>query len=222
MNTSYRMGILIVIAVTATLFSCASSTPKQPGFLKGYYQYLEHGPEGGAKLRWQKPGTDFSKYDKIMLDNIVYFFAEDSEYKGIEAEQLVELSNTFKQEIIDAYKDTYPVVTEPGPGVARLKIAITGLKQSKPVISGISTIVPIGLGVSMIKKGSTGAWTGSGRTSVELIVIDSMTEDVISVAQDEQIAGFTERFSKLGSAKEAFKYWAKRLRAFTDRAHGKI
>jgi hypothetical protein len=72
--------------------------------------------------------------------------------------------------------------------------------------------VPMGLAASVVKKGSTGAWVGSGATGMETIFIDSMTNDVLGVGQDEQVAGFTERFSKWGSAKEAFKFWAGRLK----------
>ncbi len=211
---------LILLVFATTIISCASA-PKQSGFLGEYYEDLQPGPKGGANLRWIKPGVDFKNYDKVMLDSVVYFFADDSEYKGIDPAVLLGLSTEFEQEVKEAYKGGYPIVTEPGPGVARLKIALTGLKQSSPVVSGITTALPIGLVISAAKKGTTGAWTGSGATSVELIVIDSVTNEVIVAAQDEQTAGFTERFSKYGSAKEAFKFWAKRLRTFIDLAHGK-
>ena len=47
-----------------------------------------------------------------------------------------------------------------------------------------------------------------------------MTNEVIAVAKDQQTAGYFKRFSKLGSAKEAFKYWAERIKTFLDEAHG--
>jgi hypothetical protein len=46
---------------------------------------------------------------------------------------------------------------------------------------------------------------------MEAIWIDSSTNEVVGVGQDEQVAGFTDRFSKWGSAKEAFKFWSARL-----------
>jgi hypothetical protein len=87
-------------------------------------------------------------------------------------------------------------------------------------LSAVTTVVPIGLGISLIKKGATGAWTGSGATGAELMAIDSMSGDVIAVAQDKKTAGFTERFSKWGSAEDAFKFWGERLKLFLDQAHG--
>jgi hypothetical protein len=53
-----------------------------------------------------------------------------------------------------------------------------------------------------------------------MMAIDTTNNEVIAVARDEQTAAFTERFSKYGSADEAFKFWAGRIRAFLDQAHG--
>jgi len=121
---------------------------------------------------------------------------------------------------VTALKGKYAIVADPGPDVVRIKIALTGIKQSRPVLSGVTSIVPVGLAVSIMKKGATGSWTGSGATRGEMIAIDTMSNEVIGVAVDEQTAGFTERFSKYGSAEEAFKFWAGRIKVFLDQAHG--
>ncbi len=214
---------LSVLAICAALgmaaVSCAS-IQKPSGFLGDHYKDLQSGPEGGARLRWIKPGVDFSKYNKVMLDSVVFYFAPDSEDKGIDPEQMKELSDAFNLELVNALKEKYPIVSEPGPDVLRIKIALTGIKQSRPVLSGVTTVVPVGLAISIAKKGSTGSWAGSGATGAELMAIDTKKNEVIAVAKDEQVAGFTERFSRYGSANEAFKFWAGRIRGFLDEAHG--
>ena len=231
MKTSVRnvMAVVMGIALVSFVISCASTgsqtkKPKQPpqteGFLDGYYKDLQPGPEGGAKMRWLKPGVDFGKYNKIMLDSVIFYFADDSENKGIDAEDMKELADACDKQVVDALKDTYPIVAEPGPDVLRLRFAITDLKQSRPVLSAITSVVPIGLGISILKKGATGSWSGSGATSAEVMALDSMTNEVIGVAQDDKSAGFTERFTKWGSAEEAFKFWGERLKLFMDNAHG--
>jgi hypothetical protein len=53
-----------------------------------------------------------------------------------------------------------------------------------------------------------------------MMALDALTNDVIAVAQDDKTAGFTERFSKWGSAEEAFKYWAERVKLYLDQVHG--
>jgi len=111
-------------------------------------------------------------------------------------------------------------VAEPGPDVARIRFAITNVKPSKPGISAVTSVVPVGLAVSVAKKGATGGWAGSGETCAELLVFDSLTNDVIAMAWDQQQAAFESRFSKWGSANDAFKFWSERLVIFMDNAKG--
>jgi Protein of unknown function (DUF3313) len=231
MKTSVRniMAVVMGIALVSLTVSCATTgpqskgaeaAPQTEGFLDGYYKDLQPGPEGGAKMRWLKPGADFGKYNKIMLDSVIFYFADDSENKGIDAQDMKELADGCDKQIVDVLKGSYPIVAEPGPDVIRLRFAITDLKQSRPVLSAVTSVVPVGLGISIIKKGATGSWSGSGATSAEVMILDSMTNDVIAVAQDDKSAGFTERFSKWGSTEDAFKFWAERIKLFLDQAHG--
>jgi hypothetical protein len=231
MNTAVRrlLAVAMGIALVTFTISCASTgasskgaaaAPQTEGFLNGYYKDLQPGPEGGAKMRWLKPGVDFGKYNKVMLESVIFFFADDCEYKGCDPQALKELADACNLQVVNVLKATYPIVAEPGPDVVRIRFAITDLEQSRPVLSAVTTVVPIGLGISIIKKGATGSWTGSGATGAELMAIDSMTGDVIAVAQDKKTAGFTERFTKWGSAEDAFKFWGERLKLFLDQAHG--
>lgn len=192
---------------------------EQSGFLRGYYGKLERGPSDGADMRWLNPDTNFARYNKVMLDSVVFYLDDDSPYKGIDGNQMKELTDSFNLALVNALKDKYPIVSEPGPDVVRIQVAITRLKQSRPGLSAVSSVVPIGLGISTLKKGATGSWTGSGATGAEFMALDSMSNEVVAAAQDERDAGFTERFSKWGSAEEAFQYWAERIRAFMDTAH---
>jgi len=207
------------------LAGCASTggkktvkaTQPKKGFLNGYYEKMESGPKDGAKMRWLKPGVDFSRYNKVMLDSIIFFFADDSENKGIDAYEMKELADKCNRKVFDVLNDTYPVVAEPGPDVIRLRAAITDLKQSRPALSAVTTVIPVGLAISVVKKGAEGSWTGAGATSAEFMALDSMTNDVIAVAQDERKGGFEERFTKWGSTEEAFKFWAERMKLLLDR-----
>ena len=197
-----------------------AAPPATAKFLGDYEKELVPGPPGGAKMRWLRPGVDFSQYDKVMVDSVVFFFADDSDNKGIDPQVLKELADSFNQAIVTTLQGKYPIVAEPGPDVIRLRFAITDLKQSKPVMSGVTSVVPVGLGVSLLKKGATGSWAGSGATEGEMLALDSLTNEVIAAAKDERTAAFTERFSKWGSAEEAFKFWAERVKIFLDHVHG--
>jgi putative nucleotidyltransferase with HDIG domain len=181
---------------------------------------LEPGPPGGARMRWLKPGVDFSKYRRLMLDPVVFFFAPDSEYKGMDPQELKCLADDFKQQLVDSLKKRYPVAAVPGPDVVRIRFAITDLRQYRPVLSDIASEGSIDLGKDNLKKRTAASWAGSGATGAELMMFDSMTQDVVAAAKDERTIGLKEKFTKWGSAEDAFKYWADRLRFFLDQAAG--
>lgn len=221
----FRWGLVFVILMAgcATMDGGKMSAERQgqTGFLKGYYDKLESGPEGGAKLRWIKPDVDWPRYNYVMLDSVVFFFDDASEYTGIDAHDLRDMADGFNKVLVETLKEDYPIVKEPGIDVLRIRFAITDLKQSHPGLSAVTTVVPVGLGVSILKKGATGSWTGSGATSAEMMALDSMTDDVLAVGKDERSASFGDRFSKWGSAEEAFKFWAERVKDYLDRVHGR-
>ncbi len=98
----------------------------------------------------------------------------------------------------------------------RFCFVIVDLKKSRPGLSAVTTAIPVGLGFSLIRKGATDSWSGSGSTTCQFIVQDSMTNEAIGAAEDEYRAGFMERFPKQGSAEDAFTYGGKRMRKVSD------
>ncbi len=203
--------MFVLIMGMMFLASCATTAPRNTGFLGEYYKNLMPAPEGGiAKMRWMKPGVDFAKYKKVMVDYVVFSLAEDSQYKAISGDEMKELGDAASLALVNAIKKKDQVVAEPGPDVWRLRIAIVGLKQSNPAISAVTTVIPVGLGISVIKKGAVGAWSGAGATQAEAMLLDSSTNEVLAVGYLEYTAGFTERFTKWGSVEDAFKYWGEK------------
>ena len=215
MKSALRMSAVVLIILAFVVTTGLAAESKYSGFLDNYNN-LQPGPEGGVKMRWLNPNVDLAKYNKFMVESVVFFFADDSQYKGIDPQEMKELADTFNQELITAIQAKYAISMEPGPDVMRIRIAITGLKASKPGVSTVSSLLPIGLVFSAAKKGASGSWSGSGATGAEAMFLDSMTNEVIGQAVDERTAGFSERFSKWGSAQEAFKFWAGRFVQFID------
>ncbi len=225
MKTGIRMAMAIVIGLAFMASPVMAKEDKKfSGFLGDpkVYKQLKPGPEGGAKLRWLKPGVDLKVYDKFMVDGVIFYLNDKSEHKGVccDPKEMKELADKFNQALVAAFKDKYPIVTEPGPDVARIRIAITNVEASSPGVSAVTSILPIGLAVSAVKKGATDSWSGSGATGAEMMILDSTTNDVIGMAVDDKTAAFSERFSKWGSAEEAFKFWSERLVAFMDGVKG--
>jgi putative nucleotidyltransferase with HDIG domain len=180
---------------------------------------LEPGPPGGAKWRWLNPGVDFSRYKRLMIDNVVFFFAPDSEYKGMDPQELKGVADAFRRQMVETLKPSYPIAQKPAPDAIRLRFAITDLRQNRPELSTLAPNGPIGSGQDDPQKRPGTSWSGTGATGAEMLMFDSMTGEVVAAAKDERTTGLKEKFTRWGSAEDAFQFWADRLKAFLDHAH---
>ena len=195
------MGLMVLAA-------CATAPTYHGVFVPPEYaSKFEPSPYDKYTLRWIKPGYDFKKYNKAMVDYVVFSLAHDSDYKGINGDEMKKLADAASKAVVDAISAKAPVVSDPGPDVARVKFAITDLKQSRPAISAVTSVIPVGIGINLIRKGATDEWSGSGLTKGEVLIIDSTTNEVIAAGYTDYSAKFTERFTRWGSVEEAFKHW---------------
>ena len=221
MNKTHCMtkGLVIVLA-SFFLSGCAAAPKDAPtGFLKEYPQF-QPGPAEGIDQIYTKPGMDLKKYNRVMLDEAQFYLKKDAASQGLQASELKELSDTFHRAVFEALGTAYPLVTEPGPDVLRIRLAVTNVETSNPAMSGITTVLPIGLAVSVAKKATTGGYTGVGGASMEVEFLDSTTNERLAAGVDTFNGSKMSGFSKLGATKEAFEFWAKRLRVTLDNAHG--
>jgi len=219
-NTWKIIFVLAISIVLAMATGCATQKTARSGFLESYPAF-EPGPKDGVDSVYVKKDVDFTSYDKIMVDHVVFYFSEDAKYKGIHADELKELADTFHKAFAEALANAYPLVDKPAPGVLRIRTAITDLVPSKPGLSGVTTVVPIGLAIDLVKSGAGGGHTGVGQASIEVEFLDSMTNERIAAALDTKPGGKLEGLTKWGAAKGAFEFWAKRLKTSLDQIHGK-
>jgi hypothetical protein len=155
---------------------------------------------------------------------VEFYFSEDSKYKGINADTISKLSDAFHKAMVKALEDEYPFVSEPGPGVLRVRFAITKVKSAIPVVASITSVMPAGLALSIVKKGVTGTHMNVGGATMEAEFLDAQTNDRVAVVMDERTGAkykVYDGLTKWGYTKDVFSFWAKRLRKFLDEAHGK-
>jgi hypothetical protein len=214
------MLVVMVSAALAIPTGCASKKATQAGFLENY-PVFEPGPKEGADWVYFKKGVNFGAYNKVMMDHVVFYLKDDAEYKGIHADELKELADAFHKAVVEALEGAYPLVDKPGPDAMRIRPAITEVVPSKRGLSAVTTVIPVGLALSTIKKGVTGQHTGVGKATLEVEILDSLTNERIAAAIDTKAGGKLSGVTKWGAAKDAFEFWAKRLRAFLDEAHGR-
>lgn len=119
-----RFSLYGLVLLTLFLTACASgpTSEQTPGpasyaaFLT-YPDRLQPVPGDDGAYRWAAPDANLGRYNKVLLDPIQVQLASDAEYKAIDPAQLKTLVDGFRQALVKALGDAYPVVTQPGSGV---------------------------------------------------------------------------------------------------------
>ena len=183
MKITLRVSIVLIIGLAFTMtIGCATKPERKPeGFLTDYSKLSENTFDA-LTLGYEKDGVDWNAYDKFIVEKVVFFLDENSEYKGIDPEDFTELARYFYDSMVEAFTGYYSFADKPGPGTFRLRIAITDLVQNKPVLGTWSTFMPPALAISHVKKATTGSHMGMGSVSFELEAIDSQTNEVLGAA----------------------------------------
>jgi hypothetical protein len=243
LNMPAALCLISVMAVTnvgaegtaeqsAAIESGAFGGYQPKGFLSDYSKLKSEGDDSEAFI-YIDSAVDFGKYRKLLIDRIKIWFKDDADYKGIDPTDLKALTDYFHHAIVKAVEDKHPVVTEPGPDVLRLRIAVTDLVPNKPSASVVSLAVPFlwvadaGTGVA---KGETGSTAFSGEATVEFEALDSVsTRQVAAYIEtragkkynwthgvEEGVSSYLKAYSTWDYTKQAMDYWAQLLRKRLD------
>jgi len=192
---------------------------EQTGFL-GDYSQLKPGGADRAALVYLKPGVDHKSYDKIMFERVTVWLSKDAEYRAVDPALLKELTDYFQKALLEAVKDGYQVVDQPGPGVMRVRVAITDVKPSKPVSNTLSSILPVGWVVAGATKIASDDNLGTGEAAAEMEVLDAVSGERLAAAVDRRQGGKMAFRGKWTDTRAAFDFWAERFRQRLDELRG--
>jgi hypothetical protein len=223
-------GILLLVSISLSPFTSAQSEEDQvqfSGFL-GDYSALQPDPQGRWLLLYLKSEDVLKDYTKFIIDPVFVYFQENEEGNGFDPEEISQLTDYFRRAVAEelAKSDTYRVVFDPGPGVARFRIAITNVNPGGR--KGNMAVKAVGTGVGMATVPLVGMFTprvSLGDASVEAELLDSLTEERIAAMVDTRTGGrrffsFISGLKKWSDVHAAFRTWAKEFREDLDRVHG--
>jgi hypothetical protein len=146
-------------------------------------------------------------YSKFILDPVAVHFHDKSKAHEIEQDDLDKLRQYMYWAIRDKLHGKYALVSQAGPGVVRIRVALTDLKKSNPVLNTLPQTKLMG--------------TGLGGASMEAELIDSVTGRQIAAIVETQkgkklsMAGMT----KWGDAKSVMDMWANRFSVRLEEIH---
>jgi hypothetical protein len=180
------------------------------GFLKDYSQ-LKPSREHEGVQSYQNPSKSLQDYDKFLIDPVIVHFAPNAQGSGVDPIKLKKLTDYFLYEAVRALVKRYRVVSEPGPGVLRLRMAITDVQTTQPMFNIHPATKLLGLGI--------------GGASMEAEALDSKTGERILAVVDKRSGEYNPlpsaaEFDEFGHAKEVVKHWVERFVSRLDKAHG--
>jgi hypothetical protein len=155
-----------------------------------------------------------------MIDPVEFYFKEKA-HKGINPEEVRDLSDVFQNVMVKALGSVYYVVDEPGPDVLRFRAAIKELTPTRAKSKELEIVRTRRLGPKLQRKLS-GRHTYVVQTTIEAELFDSQENERLAAVMDTQKTKKYEFYvAKWELTEEAFEFWANWLRHFLDKAHGK-
>jgi Protein of unknown function (DUF3313) len=225
------VGIVAALCAGLLMTSCASTsapapniiqrvqgeTPAAPppsGFLGSDYALLKPPAEGSeqkAMLAYTNPNANFATYHAIIIEPVTFWADSDS---SLSADQQQILCNYFYGKLQHVFYENFTVVTEPGPGVLRLSVALSDASSATPALRTISVVVPQAKVLGLIKYGLTGTYAFVGSATGEAKLTDSMTGELLAAWADQRFGSGAVKNAGVwqwGDAEHAMDYWAEGL-----------
>ena len=151
MKSIYRKCATSFALLSAAFFlsgvAGCQSTVKHSGFLSDYSQLKPSKVVEGA-MDYRNPKRKLVNYKKFMLEPYKVYFAANADGISIDPAELKNLVDYFRDETVKALSKRYQVVNKPGPGVARIRVAITSITKTNPVLINLpqGKLLGVGLG----------------------------------------------------------------------------
>ncbi len=218
--TNYRIlefsGKAAVWIATFAFIACGSlgevraQSKRYSGFL-GDYSKLKKSRKLKGAMSYENPSKSLKEYDKFIIDPVVVHFAPNAKGIGVDPFKVHQVADYLHREMWQALSIRYQVVNTPGPGVLRLRAAITDIKTTVPLMN--------------IHPGTKLLGLGLGGASMEGEAVDSQTGERVLAVVDSRKGGFNPLPSRaaidtVAHAKEVMRHWVKRFVGRVDKAHG--
>ena len=160
MHTPRILMATALLLVFGLLVGCAATSTSTPSAFLHNPPRFEPGPDDGVDQLYTRPGMDLRRYRRVMVDEVQFYLKQGAVEQGIQASELKDLADTFHRAVFEALGNAYPLTGEPGDDVLRIRLALTNIETSNPAVSGLTTVLPVGLAMSVANRTTTESYTG--------------------------------------------------------------
>src|SRR5579859_1775791 len=101
-----------------------------------------------APFQFCDAAADFGRYKAIVIEPVVIYEGADQQFGSVPAEDRKIVADYMRAQFGDSLAAKYALAAAPGPEILRLRLTLTGIETSIPVISTLSHLMPVGLVVN--------------------------------------------------------------------------
>jgi len=228
------MRLFASVATAALLLGACAQQPPAPGsrevlpgsdlqvsgFL-GDYRGFTRVPDQPDAWQWVRPTVNWRQYTKVFIPPVEVWLNPSAQYLGIQPDLYKQMTDTFRTLTAQEFRaGGYEVVDKPGPGVLKLRYALTGVTPERPGVTPLD-LLPIKMAVD-----ATRAATGTDKTVIvvsgEVDARDGVTDErlyaEVAVRRDYHL--FLGKQLTWDDLRNGATNWAKLSRERLDRARG--
>jgi len=171
---------------------------------------LSQDPDRAGAMVWHKPGVNRAAYKYVIIEPVEIFISADSDYKGLNADELKALADGFRDVVSRTLQPEILLVDQPGADVMVLRAAITDVKLKKKK-RGLLGYTPVGVVVTAAKD-AAGARISMKDAVLEVEMLDATSQERIGVLVDKApVMADTEDLS-WESIEKTFAFYGERFK----------
>lgn len=220
--------LIAVVSVGGLFIACATTKEESMGsgaaaaaaFLPDP-SLLQAGQPGQVDRVYLNPSANWGSYTKMILEPVTIWTGRGSDMTKVSPNERKALADGLYMDLRDAASKKCQMVTEPGPGTMRWRIALVDATSTNPFMNTVSTFEPHARLLDLV-AGATlhgGVAYFVGQATGEGYAQDAATGMLLWEGQDRRVgtkALQRDTLNSWGDVDNAFKAWAAQLSTRMD------
>jgi len=205
-------------ALTVTLFvllagACVTHRPPDPREMSGFlddYSLLREGGPGDIPLVYRNPAAKWTAYDKVIFEPVTLWRSGRRSLDPVPEDDLLRLVSDFEAAVRRRLGEGVRLVDDPGPGVMRIRLAITEARASDPILDVLT-----GKDDTAARRADDGPLHPETRRFIEAATIegeirDAETSEVLAQGIDRRRREGALPIDTWAQVDRALDFWANR------------
>jgi len=190
------------------------------GFLEDYAK-LDTPRRGGAAVTYHNPAAHWTTYDKVLLEPVTIWRSGTGSLEAIPTADLARLAVDLDAAVRRRLAESFLLVATPGPGVMRIRLAVTAARASDAV-KDVRRFE--GIGAFPVTSGSGPLHAEIRRflesAAVEGEILDGETNEILAMGLEQYHADRGIAFETWEDVDRAIEAWAERVVGHLERRTG--